>query len=886
MAQTERTNTASTQLPAFTDARLDRVRTLVERGAVKVLSLDVFDTLVWRIVPEPVDAFPLLGAHLRELGRLRRATSPELFGVLREGAELRARELASERRDSLEVSLVEVYEQLPSHLFDGSSADELAALEVEFERTITFPDLDVLAVARWAQEEHGIRVVCVSDTYYSEDQLAHILDRDPISDLHIERVFTSSVRGTGKGSGLYRIVLECLDVTGADVVHVGDKEDADIEAPARAGIAAVHFDKFPADFDAVLTREGLLRTDDRPRPKPTLDPKEGDFGLTAMRSKILSRHEALGFAPSINPYWRFGASVLGPVFTAFAEWVHERAAEEGFDHIYCVMREGEFLTRLMNGAAHYLESTVRAEPIWLSRQVCSRAAIATASRQELSQFLSRREAPTVARFLDTLGIGLADVPTLQTVANRRLDDAALAEQVLDTLSEQTATRAAIVARAAELRGRLIEYLLRRIEAKDGRALLVDLGWAGTIQAKLDAALAAGGADVDTVGLYLLTQEGAVKRVLEGQHAEGFLASGGVPPFASEWIIRSPEILEQVCMCDQGSLVDFSPEGEPVLGEYEPRPSQVLQRTAVQRGILAFQREWGRYRPVLAARAPVDERAGPLLRKMVTRFITAPTEEEAGIFASWHHDENFGSDATDTMAPDELASALRYMTPEQFLQLPMTKVYWPFGLAELYNPQLADTAAAVAEGLFPADAVSAADPCRARVLIDLGGGFTEAASHDVGPNTNGLCFVREEVWAAPIRNVMVRLGDGPAIVRVDWVSLAFSVKDRPEPLVVRIESPEQFETLQHRNAVALAPNLFLASSRPPELVYACPAEWSSEAYKVEVEVALAWMPLPLLRGRAPQRLEVARHLARRVADKARNVWLASSQETHRSYRPPT
>src|SRR3954453_10900199 len=203
MAATERTNTAPTQVPAFTDARLDRVRALVERGSVKVLSLDVFDTLVWRVVPEPVDAFPLLGTHLRRLGHLRPATSPELFGTLREGAEWRARRLAGERRDTLEVSLVEVYEQLPAHLFDGATPDELAALEVDFEREITFPDLDVLAVARWAQEEHGVRVVCVSDTYYSEDQLAYILDREPISTLGIERVFTSSVRGMGKGSGLY-----------------------------------------------------------------------------------------------------------------------------------------------------------------------------------------------------------------------------------------------------------------------------------------------------------------------------------------------------------------------------------------------------------------------------------------------------------------------------------------------------------------------------------------------------------------------------------------------------------------------------------------------------------------------------------------------------------
>src|SRR2546423_1594114 len=113
MAQTERTNTALPQAPAspaFTDARLERVRALVERGSVKVLSLDVFDTLLWRIVPEPVDAFPLLGSRLRDLGRLRPATSPHLFGSLREGAEVRARRRALERRDTLEVSLVDIYD--------------------------------------------------------------------------------------------------------------------------------------------------------------------------------------------------------------------------------------------------------------------------------------------------------------------------------------------------------------------------------------------------------------------------------------------------------------------------------------------------------------------------------------------------------------------------------------------------------------------------------------------------------------------------------------------------------------------------------------------------------------------------------------------------------
>jgi hypothetical protein len=47
------------------DTRLVEVERLLEQGTFTVLSLDVFDTLVWRTVPEPVDAFVLLGRHLR-----------------------------------------------------------------------------------------------------------------------------------------------------------------------------------------------------------------------------------------------------------------------------------------------------------------------------------------------------------------------------------------------------------------------------------------------------------------------------------------------------------------------------------------------------------------------------------------------------------------------------------------------------------------------------------------------------------------------------------------------------------------------------------------------------------------------------------------------------
>src|SRR5690242_18249715 len=51
---------------ASADARLTHAFALVADPSVRVVSFDVFDTLLFRAVAEPEDAFELLGARLRE----------------------------------------------------------------------------------------------------------------------------------------------------------------------------------------------------------------------------------------------------------------------------------------------------------------------------------------------------------------------------------------------------------------------------------------------------------------------------------------------------------------------------------------------------------------------------------------------------------------------------------------------------------------------------------------------------------------------------------------------------------------------------------------------------------------------------------------------------
>jgi hypothetical protein len=868
---------------ACNDARLLEAERLLEQGTFRVLSLDVFDTLVWRTVPEPVDAFVLLGSHLREQGVLRDGISPELFARLRERAELRARGRVAAAGGVPEVRLDAIHREMPGHLYTVPAAD-VADLEVDFEKTITFPDLEIVRLAERAQSEHGLRIVLVSDTYFSGAELRRILDREPFDALKIDDVFTSSQYGTGKGFGLYRTVLEILGLPAGEVLHIGDNADADEERARAEGIRTVLFDKYPGSLHTVLSGEGLLRRDHRQTQKATLDPVRGDFGLTALRAKAVSQVEGAGLPASTNPYWRFGATVLGPVFTGLAEWMHQRAEDEGVDTIYCLMREGEFLSRLVNGARGYLGSPVRGETLWLSRQVCSRAAIFEAGMGELQTFLDRRVRPTVAELCETLGLELTQLPDLQSDADTRLDDRELAITLLHRITEQPHLRAAIVSRAAALRGRLVDYVTRTVRPTDGRIVVADLGWGGTIQAKLDAALATAGADLRTVGLYLLTNEGALDRTLDGLEAYGFLANGGIPDHTF-WITRSPEILEQVCMHDEGTLVDFTDDAEPLLRPTPQSGAQGLQRAAVQRGILAFQDHWARYREHLPVEA---RRLGPGVRsqltKSVTRFVVTPTTEEVSLFADWLHDQNYGSEAIDPVLRDTMVPMLQYLTPRQLLELPMAKVYWPFGMAAMHNPQLALGTGAVLSGMLPADAFEAGQPCAVRVFVDSGGGFDEAVRKLAGPNVNGLSYVLAEVATRPLRGVMLRCSDDPGLLRLDWLTLSFDLAGEQAPYQVRIERPGDFSRLQFRNGVLLAENVLLGSRAAPEVVFRTPPEVAGAAYRVEVEAAFAWMATPRLRGRRSSRAEVAVQLGRKVAGKARNVWRNSEQEANERFRP--
>ena len=852
----------SLDLAPLGDVRLGPALQVLDREPVAVLSLDVFDTLLWRSVAEPVDAFVLLASELHAKRLLKPTIDALAFARLREAAEAAARRKHSNPA-APEVTLEEIYDEMPEWLTYGASSRVLADAEVELEASITFPDLEVVGFARQAQQKHGVQLALVSDTYFSEQQLRRLIDRPPFDQLDLSYVLTSSSNGTGKGQDLFAVLLERAGVTPSRILHVGDHPLSDCEAPRKAGIHAVHFDKFPAGLREVVDREHALRHTHPYQRLLRVTPEYGDFGLTALRAKSAWRWEADGADANVSPYWQFGATVLGPVFSGFAEWIHQRAAEEGVQRVFGLMREGEFLCRLIEGAKPQLHSDVSASPVYLSRRVCAAASVTSADEDELRGFLHRRRPPTVREYCEELGISAADLPEIGASASGRMDDPALREHVIQAIVARDDVRNGIVARSTAMRDRLVRSFMQTVGDPEGRpVLLVDLGWGATIQALLKRALEAAGVDISLLGLYLVTSEAAVDRMLDGVHAEGFLAAAGVPEVVSRWVSRSPEIIEQTCMVDMGSVVDFTPTGEPVLGDVNQSPTQQLQRNAIQRGITNFQDEWGRYRGVVPNERHSLIAARDQLRAMLTRFVLEPTAAEAAMFSTWSHDENFGSSQLEGVFVREVGHVLRHLTPDQFLALPMTRVYWPFGLAALHHSSLVSQSATVATGLLAGENFYGIEPLVVGIDVNLGDDDHVRYQIETRSNMNGLSYMRGEILH-PVRSLRLEFGRQPAIVRLDSVRATFSLSGEAEPRELVANWPRDFRDFTGDQSVRLAANLLVGASDGPAVALPIPAAWQPRVYRVDVEVSFAVMRTAALRPRRSLVVHGADRLIRKV-----------------------
>jgi predicted HAD superfamily hydrolase len=642
-------------------APIVEAKRLLGSRQIRLLSLDIFDTTVWRSFPQPTDLFYALGARLIEAGVLYESMSAASFASERIAAEQAAR---SRNPSCSEVNLEEIYRAFPPGLLrPGKSAADLLHGELQLERESTFHDASIVDLIGYAAAK-GIATAYVSDTYFDESHLRAILPRDPFL------ILNSCGYRKPKVRGLHAELIRQTGWKAAQILHIGDNKEADFEAARRLGLAAIWRPRIPAQFQSAVDLELAGPLSER----AAYFPGSGDAGLSAARAHAVDTQENWA-----DPLRSWGALFLGPAIAGFGKWVVERCLDEKISTVLCLMREGRVLKRALDE----LNAGIETVEFFVSRYAVIQACIFHGDASELARYLARPHPTRAADLLAPLGIdrsllGLED-DTLIAAENA----GALALKI----SGDRGSREAAIAASKEARRRLLVYFRGTVALSNGRIGVVDLGYSGTIQGCLQEILDHENIRIKTHGLYFVTGSGVNKIQRSGASAEGFLAENGQPLRIAHSFMRSPELVEQCLMCDLGSTIGYDAEGHPVLGEQHLPATQRAEIERVQAGMLDFVRRFAAAPSIAAARS---RNLRPFLEAIVVRALTQPLNGELEIFRDWVHDENMGSARTKALiAADVEPEYLEYASAHQIASLGSANAYWIFGLAHRTNRALGE-----------------------------------------------------------------------------------------------------------------------------------------------------------------------------------------------------
>ena len=552
-------------------ARLPDLCRLLENGGhgLRYLSLDCFDTILWRNVAQPTDVFFRLQHRpaARELG---------LTGLQRVRIESEARTIARVDHGRNEVTLEQIY-RAGYPTLDAASIGRLVRDELESEQEACFVYQPVLELMQCALRS-GLRLVIVSDTYFEEALLRELLARHlpPEVMAGIHRIFVSCEHGASKADGLFRTVLARLDCAPGEIMHIGDNPVADQDAPQALGLHTVHFVHYSQEVGQMLQMNSNTTS--------ILNPAvRASAAMPAPFHAILAGREIDATIPEVM----LGYCAAGPLLYAFADYLRQHA-----DSAMAEDRPAKYLFLMRDG---YLPQ--------LAFQAVAGDHAARCHAVEISRFVSFacsfRSSADIDRYLALMASDRLEPMARQLLLPERTAARIIGEagrsgnrfQTFCRLVRRPGTVKQILAGSAAFRARFYRYLERSIDLQAGdRLVFVDLGYSGTAQTCLQPALE-DEREVSVEGLYLLLK--ATPRWTENR--AGLIDPSLAGEAAVNSLVPYVAALEMICTNDAGSVIDYTADGESVRKEPDISPAQHRRVRDIQRHCLQFVRDAERFR---------------------------------------------------------------------------------------------------------------------------------------------------------------------------------------------------------------------------------------------------------------------------------------------------
>lgn len=295
----------------FSSIKIDNTENRLIFDGVKILSLDIFDTVLARKTHNPTDVFFWMEKALNLQG----------FANDRINAEQETRKQFSNR--GAEVSLDEIYWTLQKI---RELPDTVKQAEIAAEKLFLYANPFIIDLIKRARAK-GIRVIAVSDIYLSSTHLETLLSHVGIKVDHIYASSDYREQNYGKYNGtIYPHIAEIEKVKPNEMLHVGDNKISDILNAEIAGLRTLHSEHLAT---IVKETEPIIASFLKDASKPTQRIITGQI----VHKRIQAPHQLpLGYA--------FGYNYGGSLLLGFIQFIVRQAKKDNIDCLLLLERDG------------------------------------------------------------------------------------------------------------------------------------------------------------------------------------------------------------------------------------------------------------------------------------------------------------------------------------------------------------------------------------------------------------------------------------------------------------------------------------------------------------------------------------------------------------------
>lgn len=584
----------------------------------KLISFDVFDTLLFRKTNTPETVFDLVGKHFGIHG----------FRKLRMDEQNEASRRAYLAAGHPHANMEEIYEVLSEHSEIPVDWNAVKEYEMAMERDALVANTELLEIFRYAKAQ-GKRVVATSDMYLSAEFLREVLEARGFEG--IDFVYCSADERKAKfNRDLFEVVAAKEATEYGEILHIGDKERDDGEFPESYGIKTFIYRR-GADMDKIKNAGG----------------SDIDKGIY----KILCSGE--------KDFWyELGAEVGGPLYMGLIRWMEEKLRGEK-KKVYFLSRDGYNLYHIFRELGYE-----NVEYLYTSRRALTLANISEMNADDIRNLPPYTFGQTVGEILDYLCIERADISHLAEAGFESFEDVILSDEDKESFRKLYSLDKEVFLRRCRLEREWAQAYYSSIGFLAEDAICFDCGWQGSSQELLERFKKEIGCSTKHTFLYFGIKHGGKSiRQLKGKHYDAYLFD-----FCKNFALQS-DLHENVILYElffsapHESVYHYAENGGVVFetGEGNTEKNSLL---AGIRDFVLLARDFTEkydveYTPQLAAGA-------------LKRLIHMPTEKEAVMIGDLQNVDGFAR-------KQGVEKRVAYVTGQQLEKNPNHEIYWLAGL---------------------------------------------------------------------------------------------------------------------------------------------------------------------------------------------------------------